>query len=95
MCAVEPLKRILTLVGVGMRTYVNALYEALTVMYHSHPQDSMQHRIHRWVADLFFQVLNFIIYTGREATIHQVATMLATSKNVLFAGHNHYAKHWY
>ena len=26
---------------------------------------------------------------GRKATIHQVPTMLATSKNVLFLGHNH------
>ena len=26
---------------------------------------------------------------GKKATIHQVSTMLATSKNVLFPGHNH------
>ena len=26
---------------------------------------------------------------GKHATIHQVNTMLATSKNVLFPGHNH------
>ena len=26
---------------------------------------------------------------GKKATIHQVTTMLATSKNVLFPGHNH------
>ena len=25
----------------------------------------------------------------KKATIHQVTTMLATSKNVLFPGHNH------
>ena len=25
----------------------------------------------------------------KKATIHQVTTMLATSKNVLFSGHNH------
>ena len=25
---------------------------------------------------------------GKTATIHQVTTMLATSKNVLFSGHN-------
>ena len=30
-----------------------------------------------------------ILYTGQKATIHQVTTMLATSKNVLFPGHNH------
>ena len=26
---------------------------------------------------------------GKKATIHQVTTLLATSKNVLFPGHNH------
>ena len=26
---------------------------------------------------------------GKKATIHQLTTMLATSKNVLFPGHNH------
>ena len=26
---------------------------------------------------------------GKRGTIHQVTTMLATSKNVLFPGHNH------
>ena len=26
---------------------------------------------------------------SKKATIHQVTTMLATSKNVLFPGHNH------
>ena len=27
----------------------------------------------------------------KKATVHQVTTMLATSKNVLFPGHNHHA----
>ena len=27
--------------------------------------------------------------TAQQNTIHQVSTMLATSKNVLFPGHNH------
>ena len=27
--------------------------------------------------------------TAQKATIHQVTTMIATSKNVLFPGHNH------
>ena len=31
----------------------------------------------------------------KKATIHQVTTMLATSKNVIFPGHNHHANHWY
>ena len=32
----------------------------------------------------------------KKATIHQVTTMPATSKNVLFLGHNHLpANHWY
>ena len=29
------------------------------------------------------------VNTAQKATIHQVTTMLATSKNVLFPGHNH------
>ena len=29
------------------------------------------------------------ISLGKKATIHQMATMLATSKRVLFPGHNH------
>ena len=28
-------------------------------------------------------------YTGEKATMHQVTTMVATSKNVLYVGHNH------
>ena len=28
-------------------------------------------------------------FTAQKATIHQVTTMLSTSKNVLFPGHNH------
>ena len=33
---------------------------------------------------------NFSIqFTVQKATIHQVTTMLAVSKNVLFPGHNH------
>ena len=31
----------------------------------------------------------------KKATIHQVTTMLATSKNVLFPGHYHLTNHWY
>ena len=30
-----------------------------------------------------------MINTVQKATIHQVTTMLATSQNVLFPGHNH------
>ena len=30
-----------------------------------------------------------IVHTAQKDTIHQVTTMLATSKNVLFPGHNH------
>ena len=29
------------------------------------------------------------MYTGQKNTIHQVTTMLATSKNVLLPGYNH------
>ena len=32
---------------------------------------------------------NVTLNTGQKATIHQVTTMLATFKNVLFPGHNH------
>ena len=34
-----------------------------------------------------YKLINVI--TEQKATIHQVTTMLATSKNVLFPGHNH------
>ena len=30
-----------------------------------------------------------ILHYAKKATIHQVTTMLATSKNALFPGHNH------
>ena len=34
-------------------------------------------------------------YTMKRNTMHQVTTMLATPKNVLFSGHNHHANHRY
>ena len=40
-------------------------------------------------------MIAFAIALGRKATIHQVTTMLATSKSVLFPGYNHYANHQY
>ena len=42
------------------------------------------------VAEHIFKC-NFVLYQtlGKKATIHQVNTMLATSKNVLFPGHNY------
>ena len=33
--------------------------------------------------------MNTLITAQKKATIHQVTSMLATSKNVLFPGHNH------
>ena len=33
--------------------------------------------------------------TGQKTTIHQVTTLLASSKNVPFPGHNHHANHGY
>ena len=33
-----------------------------------------------------------LVHSTKKATIHQVTTMLATSKNVLFPGHNHLLK---
>ena len=35
------------------------------------------------------------LHCAKKATIHQVTTILATSKNVLFPGHNHHAYLWY
>ena len=35
------------------------------------------------------KVIHIGPYTAQKATIHQVTTMLATSKNVLFPGHNY------
>ena len=37
--------------------------------------------------DSFWSV--FVMTRGKKATIHQVTTMLATSKNVVYPGHNH------
>ena len=34
-------------------------------------------------------IYHFNAHVQKKATIHQVTTMLATSKNVIFAGHNH------
>ena len=34
-------------------------------------------------------VVKNVTYTGQTATIHQLTTMLSTSKNILFPGHNH------
>ena len=47
--------------------------------------------------ELFFKMtLEHRITLGKKATIQQVATMLATSKNVLYPGfHNHHANHRY
>ena len=44
----------------------------------------LQHHVHYHLCKL-----------GEKATFHQVTTMLATSKNVLFLGHNHHANHRY
>ena len=33
--------------------------------------------------------------TMPQTAIHQITTMQATSKNVLFPGHNHSTNHWY
>ena len=33
--------------------------------------------------------LTLLSSTAQKATIHQITTMLAASKNVLFPGHNH------
>ena len=33
--------------------------------------------------------MHYAHVSTQKATIHQVTTMLATSKNVLFPGHNH------
>ena len=34
-------------------------------------------------------------HSGQKYTIHQLTTMLATSKTALFLGHNHRANHWH
>ena len=43
----------------------------------------------------FCIILSFFVNTAQKRTIHQVTTMLATSKNVLFQVHNHHANHRY
>ena len=42
---------------------------------------------------LYFMLQNMTLH--KKTTIHQVSTMLATSKNVVFPGHNHHANHQY
>ena len=37
----------------------------------------------------FCLLICMVICLGKKSTIHQVTTMLATSKNVLFPGYNH------
>ena len=49
------------------------------------PPGPMTGEIHR---QCYFKVVKRDS-TAQKATIHQVITMLATSKNVLFPGHNH------
>ena len=36
-----------------------------------------------------FPECNLTVYCAKKPNIHQVITMLATSENVLFPGHNH------
>ena len=45
--------------------------------------------IHSSSATLPTLMINILTITWQESTIHQVTTMLATSKNVLFPGPNH------
>ena len=40
-----------------------------------------------WCFVSFYQYVKWSL--GKKGIIHQVTTMLATSKNVLFPGHNH------
>ena len=37
----------------------------------------------------YSKVMEFCVTLRKKVTIHQVTAMLATSKNVLFPGHNH------
>ena len=39
------------------------------------------------------QIFKAVYALHKKATIHQVTTMLATSKNVLIPGHNHPSNH--
>ena len=42
-----------------------------------------------WCSGLFNGPNFCVLALCKKATIHQITTMLATSKNVLFLGHNH------
>ena len=42
-----------------------------------------------YYSNMLCAILSELITLGKKATIHQVTTMLATSKNVPFPGHNH------
>ena len=41
----------------------------------------------RWVVKFFIHIT--LVHCAKKASIHQVTTMLATSKNVLFPGYSH------
>ena len=62
-----------------MRKFVNALPEQHTY--------GVQCSVTRWRSIIY----TMLVLTAQKATTHQVTTMLATSTNVLFPGHNH----WY
>ena len=50
-----------------------------------------QSKVLKDIADLFGEIDSLIVWytTAQKATIHQVITMLSTSKNVIFPDHNH------
>ena len=48
-----------------------------------------------WYMCRFINLARWRMTLRTKATIHQVTTMLATSKNVLFRGHNHHSNHRY
>ena len=48
-----------------------------------------QNAKHHAQANMNANSVSLCLTLGEKATIHQVTTMLATSKNVLYPGHNH------
>ena len=59
--------------------------------HHHAPIYNRQNDVFRDTKSLYWEQLSYSIFNQHctKSTIHQVATMLATSKNVLFPGHNH------
>ena len=63
------------------------IYACFFHILYIYDQTDMILKLHK--PDIHINLIHHEIALGKKATIHQVTTMLSTSKNVLFPGHNH------